>query len=265
MSLAEAQQRAHRDYSPLPWLELHPLVPAGATLVPITGCSSSSPLSMDGPASACATALRLSGLLHYLLSPYSVLRGLQRTSPSMLIIAQKLGFLSPILQMRKPRLRKMKGFTGPQASKREHQKSDQTSGLEFLSILSHSLYTFHLFKPRSPTPSTVSSTVPYLSSRLMSNRLWTILVGQVSTVTSVSTGPKQQSSPHSACYHLVFQRSANGFSAASRAGHWGGHAVALFLPTARSGISAWATSQASCSPPPSPQACTSLLLLQKSF
>lgn len=40
----------------------------------------------------------LSGLLHYLLSPYSVLHGLQRTSSSILIIAQKLGFLSPILQ-----------------------------------------------------------------------------------------------------------------------------------------------------------------------
>ena len=117
----------------------------------------------------------LSGLLHYLLSPYSVLHGLQRTSSSILIIAQKLRFLSPILQMRKPRLRKMKGFTGPQASKREHQKSDP--GLELLSILSHPLYTLHLFKPWSPTPNTVSSIVPYLSSRLMSNRQWTILVG----------------------------------------------------------------------------------------
>ena len=71
----------------------------------------------------------------------------------------------------------MKGFTGPQASKREHQKSDQTPGLEFLSILSHPLYILRLFKPGSPTPNTVSSIVPYLGSRLMSNRLWTILVG----------------------------------------------------------------------------------------
>lgn len=37
------------------------------------------------------------------------------------------------------------------------QKSDQNSGLEFLSILSHPLYTLHLFKAGSPSPNTVSS------------------------------------------------------------------------------------------------------------